>query len=264
MSNAFVRLNGFKEERCITIFPGTNELALETGMASASGVMLQPPVEGTVYGTLLNYKGEYESLQPKMGSKPYQSPPKAPILYIKPRNTVIGHNCDIPLPSDYEEVQIGAALGIVFGKTASKIKKEEALNFIKGYTIVNDVSIPHDSYYRPAIKQKARDGFCPVGPWIIDAHSLADPNNVSITVTVNQEIRQQNHTSNLIRPVEQLLEDVTEFMTLAEGDILLVGIPENQPIARDGDMIEIEIEGIGTLQNYLLHKQPMGNKEAKG
>ncbi|HDR4570993.1 fumarylacetoacetate hydrolase family protein [Bacillus cytotoxicus] len=213
---------------------------------------LDIPTSGNIYGTLLNYKGALAALGNSVHELPYKQAPMAPILYIKPINTMIARGMPIPLPSEERELEVGAALGIVIGKRATKVREEEALTYIQGYTIVNDISIPHESVYRPAIKQKARDGFCPVGPWVIEKGAIPNPNDVSIQVYVNGILRQENHTKNLIRPVERLIADVTEFMTLYEGDILLVGVPENPPLVKNGDRIRIEIEGIGSLENQVV------------
>ncbi|KKE77699.1 4-hydroxyphenylacetate isomerase [Bacilli bacterium] len=212
------------------------------------------PISGTIYGTALNYKAAYAQIEPFMNEGPYKAPPIAPILYIKPVNTHIGNGVSIPLPEGFEEVCIGAALGVVIGKTARKVNKENALDYVAGYTIVSDVSIPHESIYRPAYKEKARDGFCPIGPWIVDKNSVSNPNELGIRVYVNGELKQVNNTSNLIRSVEQLLADVTDFMTLYEGDTLLVGIPENAPIVKENDNVLIEIEKIGTLENKVINE----------
>lgn len=210
-----------------------------------------PPVK-TVYGTLLNFQGAYEALEPKMTEEPYNIPPKAPVLYIKPKNTYIGYGRAIPLPEGVEKLEVGATLGVVIGKTATKVKEEEALNYVLGYTVVNDVSIPHESVLRPAIKEKARDGFCPIGPWIVDKSSVANPNDVIISVFINGEKKQENTTKNLRRSLEKLLHEVTDFMTLHQGDVLLVGVPENAPLAEENDLVRIEIAGVGVLENRIV------------
>ncbi|MYL42614.1 4-hydroxyphenylacetate isomerase [Virgibacillus massiliensis] len=213
------------------------------------------PVNGTVYGTLLNYRGAYQKLEKSMYEPPYQAPPKAPILYIKPVNTFASAGSTIVLPEGVFELEIGAALGVVIGRTATKVTTSEALSYVEGYTIVNDVSIPHDSVYRPAIKEKARDGFCPIGPWIVACDSINNPNDLQLRVKINGELKQENTTKNLIRSVEELIADVTAFMTLTKGDVLLVGVPENAPLAREDDMVQIEIDKIGTLENQVISEK---------
>ncbi|MGY0694258.1 fumarylacetoacetate hydrolase family protein [Virgibacillus sp. FSP13] len=213
------------------------------------------PISGTIYGTLLNYRGVYEVLKSSMNKDPYKKPPKAPILYIKPTNTQIGSGMAIPMPRHVSELEMGAALGIVIGEQATKVKEEEAFDYVSGYTIVNDVSIPHDSVYRPAIKEKARDGFCPVGPWIIERDAIDNPDELLISVSINGELKQENNTKNLIRSVKKLLADVTSFMTLYAGDTLMVGVPEHAPLVKANDHVQIEIAGIGTLKNTIQKEE---------
>lgn len=213
---------------------------------------LDAPQVGTIYGVILNYQTAIEKYADVFTQLPYKKPPEGPVLYIKPRNTYIGPNMGIPMPYGVEELEIGACLGVVIGKKATRINKTDAMNYVEGFTIVNDVSIPHESLFRPAVKYKARDGFCPIGPWIVERDAIKNPNRLSIKVIINQEIKQTLSTSTLIRPIEQLLADVTEFMTLSEGDVLLVGLPDDPPLAKLGDRIQIEIEGIGILENTMI------------
>lgn len=211
-----------------------------------------PPVDGTIVGTLLNYRGELAGLGDALSAAPYQVPPKAPILYIKPANTHIGHGCDVTLPADVDAVWAGACLGVVIGRTAARVSAARARDFIAGYTIVNDLTVPHASYYRPAIRHKCRDGFCPIGPWIADREDVPDADALEIIARINGEVRQRANTSTLVRPIAQLMADVTAFMTLESGDVLLVGMPENPPMARAGDRIDIDIAHIGTLTTHLV------------
>ncbi|MGV3464847.1 MAG: fumarylacetoacetate hydrolase family protein [Heyndrickxia sp.] len=217
---------------------------------------LEAPVSGTIYGTLLNYRGALSQMGDVVYEAPYKKPPEAPILYIKPINTIIGYGMPIPLPLDEIELEIGAALGIVIGRSATKVSESQALDYVEGYTIVNDVSIPHKSVYRPPVKYNARDGFCPVGPWIVDKEGI-NPDSLNIKVFINNELMQENTTANLIRSVPKLISEVTAFMTLSKGDVLLVGIPENPPIAKEGDQVGIEIEGIGRLENRVVKEDKL-------
>lgn len=249
MSKAQIKFNRSPQMVEVNVDSSNNSILLEKQTLNLNEVHLDAPISGTVYGTLLNYKGELNELGAAMYEAPYNTPPIAPVLYIKPINTIIGYKKPIPMPKDSEEIQIGAALGIVIGKNAFRVSEEEALDYVLGYTIVNDVSIPHNSFYRPAIKQKARDGFCPVGPWIIERDAILNPDNLTISIYINNILKQENTTANLIRPISRLISEITSFMTLLEGDTLLVGVPENPPIAKNGDNIRIEIEGIGSLEN---------------
>ncbi len=228
------------------------EKAFASAAECASSFRWLPPVEGTVVGALLNYRDELDALGNALSAPPYQAPPKAPILYLKPANTRIGHGHDVVLPADVDGVWAGACLGVVISSTATRVPALRAADFIAGYTIVNDLTVPHASYYRPAIRHKCRDGFCPMGPWTVDRDDVPDADALDITVRINGEIKQRANTSTLVRPVAQLLADVTAFMTLEAGDVLLVGMPENPPLARAGDRIDIDIARIGTLTTTLI------------
>lgn len=254
MSIAKIKFSGkqLEEEVKVDVASGTVEL---NGLSyELKKLSLGAPISGSIYGTLLNYSGVVEAMESTFYELPYNKPPQGPVLYIKPINTVIGYGVPIPLPEDVSELEVGAALGVVMGKSATRVREDQALDYVAGYTVVNDVSIPHSSVYRPAIKQKARDGFCPVGPWVIDKDAVTDPNALEISVFVNGELRQQNTTANLIRPVSRLISEITDFMTLQSGDVLLVGVPECAPLVKAGDHIRIEISGVGSLENQVVHE----------
>ncbi|MGO4327617.1 fumarylacetoacetate hydrolase family protein [Cupriavidus sp. 2TAF22] len=214
--------------------------------------MWQPAVTGTVYGTLLNFRGALAALGDSVNAAPYQAPPSAPILYIKPANTLAAHGSEVMLPPGQDTLEIGAALGIVIGRRATRVDPARAADYIAGYTVVSDVSVPHASYYRPAVRHKCRDGYCPVGPWVTAREQAGNPDARAMVVRINGEERQRNSTVNLLRPVARLLADVTAFMSLEPGDVLLAGVPEGAPLARAGDAVEIEIEGVGCLRHRVV------------
>lgn len=252
MKKAFLRLCGMMRSVEADVRWEEAAVVLEGKRIPVSELSVGVPIHGTVYGTLLNYRGAWEAFEQAMHKPPYQSPPKAPVLYIKPANTLIAHRMPIPCPKETPVLEVGAALGVVIGRTATRVCREKALDFVAGYTVVNDVSIPHESFYRPALKEKCRDGFCPVGPWIMERDSVPDPDHLSIRVRVNGVLKQENNTANLVRRVRDLLADVTEFMTLYPGDTLLVGVPENPPLVQVGDRVRIEVEGVGVLENDVV------------
>ncbi|WP_431312345.1 fumarylacetoacetate hydrolase family protein [Sporosarcina oncorhynchi] len=253
-----MKVLGSQELLSVAVNPVTNTVTLGDDEASLADLQIDNPVTGTIYGTLLNYKGELESLGDAVYDKPYSSPPNAPVLYIKPANTFNRNGGLIPMPEGIPALEIGAALGLVIGKKAVALDEKNALTYVAGYTIVNDISVPHDSVYRPAVQHKARDGFCSIGPWIIERDEVQNPDDLALRVFINEKLQQENSTVNLIRPISRLLADVTEFMTLNPGDVLLVGVPEQAPLVQIGDKIRIEIEGIGNLENIIVDE-----KEAK-
>lgn len=204
----------------------------------------------TVVGALLNFRGAWAAMEPAMHREPHHKPPVHPVLYIKPANTWCGAGDAVVLPSDVEEIEVGATLGVVMGRTAARVRVGDALDCVAGYVIVNDVTVPHANVLRPPMKQKCRDGFCPIGA-VVPAADVSDPDALAIRVYVNGELKLENSTANLVRNVRKLICDVSEFMSLAPGDILLVGVPENAPRARAGDRVAIEIDALGRLENKL-------------
>lgn len=204
----------------------------------------------TVVGALLNYRGAWQAMAPAMSQPPHHRPPVHPVLYLKPANTWSADGRPVVLPPDVPEVEVGAALGVVIGRAAARVRRADALGHVAGYRIVNDVTVPHATVLRPPLKQKCRDGFCPMGA-VVPAARVPDPDALSIRAFVNGTLRRQASTRELIRDVATLIADITEFMTLDAGDVLLVGVPEDPPRARAGDRMAIEIDGLGRLENPL-------------
>ncbi len=189
-----------------------------------------------------------------MNQEPHNKPPLFPVLYIKPVNTWRKSGEPIILPAGIQEIEIGATLGIVIGKTAVQIEEAAAFSYIQGYLIANDVTIAHEKILRPPIKQKCRDSFCPMSEMVV-ASDIKNPNDFHISIYINDKLKLQNSTKNLVRPIAKLLADITKFMTLNEGDVVLVGTPENLPLVQAGDKVSIEIscegKSIGRLVNFV-------------
>lgn len=209
-------------------------------------------LSGVVYGTLLNHEPALAALGDTAHLPPYKAPPRAPVLYVKPRNTLAAHGDAVTVPADAPELEVGASLGIVIGRTACRVSEAEALDHVAGYTIVNDVSVPHESFYRPSIRFKARDDFCPIGPVLVPRAQLPNPDALTVRVSVDGELVHATTTGERRRPVARLLADVTEFMTLSPGDVLLLGVAAGAPRVRAGQQVRIEIEGLGQLDNHFI------------
>jgi 5-oxopent-3-ene-1,2,5-tricarboxylate decarboxylase / 2-hydroxyhepta-2,4-diene-1,7-dioate isomerase len=197
---------------------------------------------GTVYGTLMNFRGELDAVGAKMNEAPYQAPPQAPVLYVKPANTWSENGAIIMLPRSVEEVAVGATVAMVM-----KSGRE-----IAGYVLMNDLTVPHDSFYRPPVKMNAQDGFLAIGDRIRARNEAGDPAVFKLEVRINGELKQTVHFSQLVRPAEKLLADVSEFMTLGPGDMLMLGCDVPRPRAKAGDRIEIRMPALGTLSNTLV------------
>jgi 5-oxopent-3-ene-1,2,5-tricarboxylate decarboxylase/2-hydroxyhepta-2,4-diene-1,7-dioate isomerase len=202
-----------------------------------------------VYATLLNHRSAWQELGEAVNHPPYDAPPKAPVLYVKPRNTLAASGDPVPVPAGVTELELEASLGLVIGRPACRLEEARALEYLAGYLIVNDVSIPHRPYYRPSIRARARDGFCPVGPRVVPRAAIANPDDLAIRVFIDGKLRQQTGTSQLVRSIRRLLADVTDFMTLSPGDILAVGAAAPAPRVRAGQQARIEIDGLGQLES---------------
>lgn len=219
-------------------------------------------LSGVVYGTLLNQRGALAALGATVSQPPYKAAPKAPILYVKPRNTLNGSNGVVSVPADAPELEIGAALGIVIGATACNVTAAKALDHVAGFVIVNDVSVPHESFYRPSIRFKARDGSCCIGPEVVARAQISDPDALRIRVYVDGKLAQEGSTGDVVRKVAQLIADVTEFMTLSPGDLLLAGVPAGAPRVHAGQEVAIEIDGLGRLESTFIAESTATGRQA--
>jgi 5-oxopent-3-ene-1,2,5-tricarboxylate decarboxylase/2-hydroxyhepta-2,4-diene-1,7-dioate isomerase len=208
-------------------------------------------LSGTVYGVLLNHAPALAALGDAVNAAPYKSAPKAPVLYVKPRNTLAAPGSACEVPADVPELQIGANLGIVIGRTACRVAERDALQCVAGYTIVDDLSVPHDSFYRPSVRFKALDGSCVIGP-VVGRQRVPDADALAVRVFVDGEPVQRTTTAGRIRPLARLLADVSEFMTLAPGAVLRLGTSHGAPTARAGQRVAIEIDGLGRLEHALV------------
>lgn len=205
-----------------------------------------PPQAGTVYGVVLNDGGSVERMGSALQEAPYKGAPKAPILYIKPANTLAATNAVVQLPAGADKVEIGATLGVVIGSPACRLDLEKAPDYIAGYAVAADLSLPHASYYRPAIREKCFDGSCVLGAAIAAGH-VEDPASLVVRTLINGSEADRFELSGLVRSVPELLRDITEFMTLATGDVLLVGVKWQAPTALPGNHVTIAIDGVGDI-----------------
>jgi 2-keto-4-pentenoate hydratase/2-oxohepta-3-ene-1,7-dioic acid hydratase in catechol pathway len=176
--------------------------------------------------------------------------PSVPLIFLKPPSSLIGHQQKIVLPPQSRQVEHEAELAVVIGRTGRWITLEDAHEYIFGYTIANDVTARDlqrsDGQWTRA---KGFDTFCPVGPWI---ETEFDPTDAVITCLLNGEMRQMASTHDMIFTVQQLIAFVSSVMTLEPGDLLLTGTPAGVSPLNPGDSVEVTIEGLGTLQNFVI------------
>jgi len=177
------------------------------------------------------------------------SVPEEPLLFLKPSTAVIGPHDPIRLLPISRRVDYEGELAVVVGRLARNVRSEDAFKFILGYTCGNDVTLrdlqKSDDQWARA---KGFDGSCPLGPWI---ETDLDPTDVRVETRVNGEIRQAGQTSDLAFGVATLIEYITAFMTLLPGDVLLTGTPEGVGPLTAGDVVEVEVDGVGTLSNHV-------------
>jgi 2-keto-4-pentenoate hydratase/2-oxohepta-3-ene-1,7-dioic acid hydratase in catechol pathway len=173
--------------------------------------------------------------------------PSVPLIFLKPPSAVIGPGEKILLPPQSNQVEHEAELAVVIGQQGRWISAENALEYLLGYTIANDVTA-RDLQFSDGqwTRAKGFDTFCPLGPWI---ETDFDPADAMITCHVNQEMRQMASTRDMVFSVRQLIAYVSSVMTLYPGDMLLTGTPAGVSPLKAGDEVEISIEGLGTLRN---------------
>jgi acylpyruvate hydrolase len=203
----------------------------------------------------LNYSGHAE----EQGL----APPEEPMLFLKPPSSIIGPEEDIIIPPFVTHPDPEVELAFVIGRRAKGVRKESALRFVAGYTVLNDFSArklqKRDGQYGRA---KGIDTFTPVGPCVVTKDELRDPQNLSIQLSVDGEVRQQDHTANMIHPVAELVAFITAGITLEPGDVIATGTPAGVGVHRDprvfiesGQLIRCEIEGIGALTNRAVRQE---------
>jgi 5-oxopent-3-ene-1,2,5-tricarboxylate decarboxylase / 2-hydroxyhepta-2,4-diene-1,7-dioate isomerase len=219
-------------------------------MTSARPPLLydDPPyrLSGVVYGPLLNQRSTLERLGDAVNQPPYKAPPKGPVLYLKPRNTLAFDGQHTTIPDGVQAMRVGATLGLVIGRAACRVSAETALDHVAGLVLVADLTVPHDTFYRPSAPFVARDASCFIGPRIVPLAQIGDPNAVTLSLRVG-DTQATASMADMVRPAARLLADVTEFMTLSTGDLLLLGTCPDMPLLGRGQAFAIGAPGMGEL-----------------
>ncbi|GGB46950.1 hypothetical protein GCM10011409_25600 [Lentibacillus populi] len=186
--------------------------------------------------------------------------PDNPVLFAKFSNALIGPEDAIEKSSSTSKLDYEAELAVIIGKEASQVKREEALNYIAGFTIGNDISARDLQKRTPQwLQGKTLDHSTPIGPWVVTIDEVSNPGNLAIRSFVNGEKRQDSNTKHLIFDVPYLIEFISNLITLKPGDIILTGTPNGVGFAmdppqflQDGDVVTLEIEGIGRMENKVI------------
>lgn len=211
---------------------------------SLENVKLLPPcLPSKIVAVGLNYSDHAEEMNKTI--------PSEPMLFMKPGTSVIGHERNINYPDHMSErVDYEGELAVIISKEARMVREKDAHNYILGYTCINDVTA-RDLQSRDIqfTRAKGFDSFAPIGPYIV---TELDTSNLEIKTYLNGELRQSSNTSNMIFNVSKLVSFVSGIMTLLPGDVISTGTPSGIGEMKPGDVVEVEIEGIGRLKNYVV------------
>ncbi len=192
-------------------------------------------ISGTAYGVVLNDRAEREALAAALVEKPYQSPPQAPVIYIKPGPCLSSGGAPVPVPVEAPELTVAATVALLFGTGG-----------VAAAALALDVSLPGGDYYRPDIARRCRDGFLPLGAF----GNPALPDEI-VTFVDGAEVHRWR-LERLVRDAGRLIADLSSFMTLRPGDLLLVGLPGDPPTARAGQSIRVQAAGLPDLSTMLV------------
>ena len=210
------------------------------------------PMPGKVIAVGLNYKDHAAEAKVAL--------PEIPILFTKWTTSLTGNDEPIIIPKGVTQCDWEAELAVVIGKRASRVNEAEALDYVSGYTCMNDVT-DREAQGKDGqwVRSKSYDTFGPIGPRIVSATEIGDPHNLKIEARLNGKTMQSSNTSNLIFNIPFLISYISQRITLEVGDVITTGTPHgvglfyNPPIfMKDGDVIEIEIEKIGILKNHCI------------
>ena len=234
-------------------------LLLESGphkgqLVAPNAVTWLPPLAPTprprtIFALGLNYADHAKELAFKA--------PEEPLIFLKDESTLIGHRGFTRRPAGVQFMHYECELTAVIGRTARRVKRGDAHDFIAGYTVANDYAIRDylENWYRPNLRVKNRDTCTPLGPWLVDAADVHEraggPLGLALQTTVNSQVTQSGNTRDMIFDVPFLIEYFSSFMTLQPGDLILTGTPDGVVDCRPGDVIVTEIEGIGALMNTI-------------
>jgi 5-oxopent-3-ene-1,2,5-tricarboxylate decarboxylase / 2-hydroxyhepta-2,4-diene-1,7-dioate isomerase len=206
-----------------------------------------PPIQpGTIFALGLNYADHAKELAFK--------PPAEPLVFMKGPQSLCGHLGQTRRPAGVAYMHYECELAVVIGRTARKVARANAYQYVAGYTVANDYAIRDylEDFYRPNFRAKSRDFATPLGPWLVDSADVPDPMNLGLRTLVNGKITQEGNTRDMIFDIPFLIEYLSGFMTLQAGDIILTGTPEGLTGVQVGDEVITEIDGVGSLKNTIV------------
>ncbi|MEZ5606410.1 MAG: fumarylacetoacetate hydrolase family protein [Burkholderiaceae bacterium] len=215
------------------------------------------PRPRTVLALGLNYADHARELAFK--------PPAEPLAFAKGAASLIGHRAFTVRPDGVQNMHYECELAVVIGREAKNVRRADAYDFVRGYSVANDYAIRDylENWYRPNLRVKNRDTGTPIGPWLVDAADVPDPMALRLTTHVNGRLTQQGTTADMVFDVPTLIEYFSSFMTLYPGDVILTGTPDGVVDCPVGSVVLCEIEGIGALQNTLVSEPNRAPKPTK-
>jgi len=183
--------------------------------------------------------------------------PEAPMYFAKVPSSLLPHQGHIRIPAGVGRVDHELELALVIGKRGANIPESKAMEHVAGYTIANDITAremqrEEQKKGKPWTLAKGMDTFCPLGPWLVPAGSVADPHNLTLELKVDGEVRQKGSTADMVYGIPELIAYISRYMTLEPGDLLLTGTPEGVGPIQPGNRIEGSIDGLGTLENGVV------------
>ena len=205
-------------------------------------------LSGTVYATLLNHRCSLESLGDAVAAAPYKGAPKSVVLAVKPRQALVAPGGDVEIGDGAEALEAGAALGVVIGTTACAVAEADALVHVAGFVVACDCTLPRAGHFRPQIRAMARDASCVLGSAVVARDDVRNPDALAIRVFVDGALAQSSSTSEHVRSTARLIADISDFMTLLPGDVVLTGSAPDGPRVRAGASVAVEIDGVGRLE----------------
>lgn len=205
--------------------------------------MQKTRASGTVYGVILNDQASVQALG-DLDAAPYQGAPRAPVLYIKPANTRAASGAQVRCPAGAHSLEVGASVGLVLGRTASRVSAASALDCVAGLVLAADLSLPHASYYRPAIREKCFDQSLVLS----EVQPLVDVAGLQLVTEIDGQQVDSRSLAGLLRPPAQLLAEVSDWMSLHTGDVLLLGVRYGAPQAGAGSRVRVSVPGLGSIE----------------
>lgn len=222
----------------------------DRGVAHRGPVVWLPPVAPSkIIGFALTYRDHAAELAVEA--------PQEPAIFFKPLSSLVGHLAPVVYPAGVQYLHYEAELAVVIGRRCRRVRAEDAPGVVRGYTVANDVTVRDfvKDFFRPPVKAKGWDTFCPLGPAVVEGE-IADPHRLTLCASVNGVVRQRGTTADLRPTVWEQIAFASEFMTLEPDDVILTGTPKGLWHVRPGDTMRVEVEGVGALENPVVAESP--------